>query len=190
MTLNEVIAYLNPEGSRFLFGAAWTAIGGVGGFLVSRFTLSKAERKTVEQQMYENADKHAGRRAEKYKAFSDVLLQYCNKADAPTLDDFFAISTAGDNYFNELRAIADAVLAGKIDKGMRDNTFVPDVHLALQKNVPLYYETLTSIAEKVGLTFNGGFERKNFESMYLVVEKFGLSLDNAPVATLAGLEPT
>ncbi|WP_432347910.1 hypothetical protein WMC41_09890 [Shinella yambaruensis] len=174
--LADFLNYIGTDGPKFL-------VGGIFGFIVSRFTLSKAEKIASDQKKYENADKHAARRIEKYNEFHHALQAYCEKSDGFNLDDFFSISKAGDNYFNELRLIADAIMQDRIPANMRDNTFVPDIMSALSKNIPLYYDTLHKIAKKVKAPYTGKFEAKNYASMIHVIEKYGKSQELAPIGS-------
>lgn len=120
VTLPEILKVLSHPAVMFM-------LGGVAGFLTSRFTMTKAERRGVQQTVYENSVRHQQQREERYKAFCDALRSYAQREDRAALNDFQAISTAGDLYFNELRIVADAILGNNIDRLTRQNTFIPAI---------------------------------------------------------------
>jgi hypothetical protein len=148
------------------------------GFMTSRFTLTKKERKDLEQKQFENSKSLLEAQHERFQSFCTALLKYANKDGDPTLDDFFDIATEGEKYFYQQKITADAILAGKVDKQARDNTLIPKIKETLDTSLPKYYETLQSISSRKGIAYHGKLERKNYESLYLAVERFGaLSAD-------------
>lgn len=160
---------------------AFKIVGGfVGGFLVSRLTMSKAERKQHQQRLYENSREHRSRKEERYLAFSNALHAYVEKKGRGDLKDFHHIATSGELYFGELRMIADAILGGKVDRDARDNTFVPDIVDALQKSIPAYYAALMEISTNIGASYSGVFKRENYESLYRVAERYGRTRTISP----------
>jgi hypothetical protein len=116
--IEEVVKYLGSPGVTF-------ALGGFCGFVASRLTMTASERSQYRQRLRDNGVKHTQDKERRYIDFTNAMRTYCNKTGSPSLDDFHAISTSGDMYFNELKIIADSILSGNIDSGSRDNTFVP-----------------------------------------------------------------
>ena len=78
------------------------------GFAASRFTMSKNERKQLELKVFETGKGLMESQNTKFQEFAAVLHKYANKADTPTLDDFFEISTVGEKYFYQLEISSDA----------------------------------------------------------------------------------
>ena len=165
MNLDELLQYAGNPAVTFV-------VGGICGFLGTRFTMSAAERKNYKQTQYENALKHKKAKEERFVAFTRAMRDYVNKGGPPSLDEFHSISTSGDLYFSELRIIADAILDGNVDPGSRDRTFVPDLVRAVQKTIPSYYETLGRIASQMGVEYGGAFQRADYESVFQAVEKY------------------
>jgi hypothetical protein len=174
MTLKEILEILGNPGVTF-------ALGGVCGFLATRLTMTASERAQRRQQIYDNGVKHKQDREKRYLDFTNAMRSYVSKPESPTLDDFHSVSTTGDLYFGELMIIADAILAGNVDNGSRDNNFVPAIVEALQKNIPLYYETLGKIASKLGVSYEGRFKRSNYESLFTVAERFASNAALPPI---------
>jgi methyl coenzyme M reductase alpha subunit len=143
------------------------------GFLVSRFTMTKKEKRDFEQKLYENSTELMNKQNERFLEFSDVLKKYIAKDGEPTLDDFFEISTIGEKYFYQQQITAEAILSNKVDPSFRDNTLIPKIQEAIEKTLPTFYATLQAIAEKKKFPYSGKFERKNYESLYLAAERFG-----------------
>lgn len=169
MKLAEVIDFIGKPGVTF-------ALGILLGFIISRFTMSKSEKRNYEQRIYQNGNEHRAKKEVLYLEFISAMSIYVKRKrseEKPDLDCFLAVATAGDRYFGELRMIADAIISKKIDKATRDNTFVPDIIEALQKNIPLYYETLKILAEEIDHQYSGKYEASNYQSLIVVSEKYG-----------------
>lgn len=142
------------------------------GFIVSRFTLSLKERKDYEQKLFENGKALMESQQARFQEFSTTLQKYINKDDEPTLDDFFDIATVGEKYFYQLKISSDAILTGKVESTVRDNSLVPGIKEAVNISLPAYYTTLQIIAQKKNIVYEGELRRENYESMYVVVEKY------------------
>lgn len=169
MTLVEAVDLIGKPGATFVLGILI-------GFITSRFTMSKSEKRNYEQRIYQNGIDHRSKKEALYLAFISAISTYNKRkrsGEKPDLDCFLAIATAGDRYFGELRMIADAIISNKIDKATRNNTFVPDIVEALQKNLSLYYETLQIIAVEIDHEYSGKYEPSNYQSLISVSEKYG-----------------
>lgn len=142
------------------------------GFFVSRFSMTLKERKDYEQTLFENGKALMEAQNARFQEFASSLQKYSSKPGEPTLDDFFEISTVGEKYFYQLKISSDAVLTGKVPADVRDKTLVPGIKEAVTKSLPTFYSTLTTIAEKKNISYNGKLKRENYESMYTVVEKY------------------
>lgn len=141
------------------------------GFLVSRLTMTKKERKDYEQVQYQNAIALADQQKKAYESFTSALQRYIENAN-PTVDDFVSVATSGDTYFYQLKLIGDAILSGKVEAHMRDETLLPLLVEATEKSIPAYYVALTNIANKNSFAYHGYLKRANYESIYAAVEKF------------------
>jgi hypothetical protein len=144
------------------------------GFMVSRWTMTKKERKDVEQKHFENGKELMLAQHEKFQEFVSVLQKYVNKVGDPTFDDFVEIATAGERYFYQQKITSNAILAGNVDAQSRDTTLVPRIAETVNSNLPHYYKTLQSIAQRKGFAYSGGLLRENYESLYVVVEKYAV----------------
>jgi hypothetical protein len=143
------------------------------GFFVSRFTLTKKERKDVEQTQFENAKQLMESQHDRFQEFSLALTKYVGKDGEPALDDFYEIATVGERYFYQQKITADAILSGRVDSNSRDSTLVPKITETVEKTLPTFYEVLQKIAKKKHFPYHGKLERRNYESLYAVVEKYG-----------------
>lgn len=166
--IDEALKYLANPGVTFV-------LGGICGFIATRLTMTASERSQHRQRIYDNAVKHMQEREKRYVEFCNAMRAYVNKQSSPTLDDFHSIATTGDLYFNELMIVADAILSRNIDRNSRDQNFVPAIVEALQKNIPLYYETLAKIATGLHVPYEREFKRSNFESLFAVAERYASS---------------
>ena len=164
--------YLSNPSNQITVNALMFLVGTLFGLIASRLTMTKAERKSYQQTIYDNGLNLSRELEQKYKVFCDTLQAYASKRGKITLEDFRLVSTAGDMYFGELKVICEAILTGKIDADSRDRNFVPRVTEALQKNIFLYYDTLKDIAIKCKTTYVGEFSPKNYQGIIEVVEKY------------------
>ena len=142
------------------------------GFAASRFTMTLNEKKQYEQKLFENGKALMEEQHSRFQEFSATLQKYINKADAPTLDDFFEIATVGEKYFYQLKISSDAILSGKVDTEIRDNSLVPGIKDAVSKSLPTFYTVLQSISKKREIPYQGQLKRENYESLYAIAEKY------------------
>lgn len=150
------------------------SVGGVLGFLLSRYTRTKGEKDVYDQRLFDNSDRLKRSKDEKYRTFV-VALQATIQAKenaSVTLNDFHRLATSGDLYFSELRNIADACLTGQVNKVSRDNTFVPALVEAVEKSLPAFYRTLGKISADLGGRYDAELRVDNYLSIYRAVEKF------------------
>jgi hypothetical protein len=141
------------------------------GFGISRFTMSKNERKQYGLKIYEQGKTLMENQNLRFQEFTAVLQKYVNK-EVPTFDDFVEISTVGEKYFYQLKISSEAVLSGNVSSEIRDNEIVPAISEAIRKSLPAFYTVLQSIAKKRGLPYRGELKRENYESIYTVFEKY------------------
>jgi hypothetical protein len=147
----------------------------VAGFITSRFTLSRKDKKDLEQDNYENSVKLAELNDNAYTNYTAAIKAYVGKK-AVTLDDFVLIATTGDKYFSQAAMLASAILSDKVDIAVRDNTLLAKVRDVAERTLPKHYETLQGIARTKGWPYVGELRRQDHEAIFAVVEKFG----NAP----------
>ena len=169
---SDFFKFLTNPSNQITINALMFLVGTLFGFIASRLTMTKAERKNHQQIVYENGLNHARELEARYKIFCDALQTYASKKSKVTLEDFRLVSSAGDLYFGELKVICDAILTDKIDASSRDRNFVPRVTEALQKNIFEYYEVLHDIAKKCKTIYEGEFSSKNYQGIIEVVEKY------------------
>jgi hypothetical protein len=147
------------------------------GFFVSRWTMSKKERKDYEQKLYENGSDLMEKQNDRFQEFTTSLTKYIDNKDSPTLDDFYQIATSGEKYFYQQKITSDAIMTNKVDARVRDNTLVPSIKETISKSLPQFYKSLKLISDKKGFKYTGQLKRENYESLYLVVEKYGREPD-------------
>jgi len=150
------------------------ALGGVGGFLIRQFTMSKKERRDDKQMSYENTRELKRNTDKVYKAFVDALKVYLTKQSNQTLvkEDLANLATAADSYFEELKLIGNAVLDDVISPNMRDNDFVPLLVEAAQKSLPAYYKAMEKGAKATSAPWPGKLQENNYKSIYKAVRQY------------------
>lgn len=148
------------------------------GFLVSRFTMSKKERKDHEHQLLETTRGLIDEKVKAFEAYSAAIYQYTN-AKKPTGDNFFDISTKSVLYFNRITLICDAVIAKQIEQNTLRNTIIPNVKDAVERTIPDTAKTLRTIAVNQGFKYNSDFKREDYKSIYSVYEKYVVKTENA-----------
>lgn len=164
MTVFDFVDYVIKSAP---FGVVTFALG----TLVPRFMLTKNEKINQQQQLYENGTELMEKQNDRYNEFAESLKKYLQNGES-TFDDFYAIATAGDKYFYQQQIIAEAILAGRVPQRMRDATLVPSIVEAVNISLPSYYNELARIAKKNDFAYSGKLERKKYEALYEVVEKF------------------
>jgi hypothetical protein len=125
-----------------------------------------------DQQVFENGTDLMEKQNDRYNEFAEALNRYIVSNGSSTFDDFYAIATSGDKYFYQQQIISEAILADRVSKKMRDTTLVPSIAETINTTLPSYYRELDKIAKKNNFAYNGKFDRKKYESLYEVVEKF------------------
>ena len=140
------------------------------GFFISRFSMSKKERKDYELELLKTTRDLLNGQSKSFQEFAEVLYLYANKDEEPDLNDFFLISTKGELYFNQIRIACDAIIAKKVDVDSLRNSILPKVKEAVERTLPDFYSTLTEISVKKGIEYSGELRRENYESIYTVHE--------------------
>jgi len=167
--LDDLLAFIAKPA---VLPAITFVVGGVFGFLATRFTMTASERSAHKQRLYDNSNSHKREKEKRYLEYVNALGAYCAKTDPASLADFQSVATTGELYFNELKIIASAILDGRIDLASGRDDFIPDIIEALQKNIPQHYETLKKIANRIGAPYDGKFRRSNYESLFRAAEKY------------------
>jgi hypothetical protein len=142
------------------------------GFAASRFTLSKKERKDVEQANYLNAKALVEAHDKAFQSYAAALGAYETAPEA-SFSLFLDIATAGEAYFYQARLTSDAILSDKVDHKVRDNTLVPKICAIARETLPQHYEVMREIANRKGYDYQGELLRENYESIFEVVERYG-----------------
>lgn len=142
------------------------------GVVVSRFTLSKKERKDVEQANYANATALIDAHDRAFQAYAAAIGKYAG-APAAEFSTFLEIATTGEAYFYQARLTCDAILSDKVDHRVRDNTLLPKIRSLATRTLPHHYEVMRAIAEKNGYDYRGELRRGDYESIFEVLEVHG-----------------
>jgi hypothetical protein len=142
------------------------------GVIFSRYTMSKKEKKDYEQMLFDNSKDLMDRGNASFQSFAEELKKYSSQREEPTLDDFLKIATSGENYFYQMKIASEAILSNHVTKSARDNDLVPKITEAVNRTLPQFYDVLREIANKKKIPYTGKLIRKNYESLYLVVEKY------------------
>ena len=142
------------------------------GFFVSRFTMSKAERKAQNMAAQQLSNELVVKKNERFNEFVQAMRDYAQKIEEPGLDDFCEIAQKGEAYFAALTVICDSILTSNIPEETVLNTHAPGISEAIKKSLPSFYNALQEIAQKRGIIFKGKLERKQYESIFRVYEKY------------------
>jgi hypothetical protein len=143
------------------------------GFLTSRLFMTRKERADVSQKWFENSRSLMERQEETFQKYASAITSYLNCEKKDEIDYFISIATAGETYFYQLRIASDAIMSGHVTSSARDNTLIPKIKEATEKTLPEHYEVLNDIAAKKDFRYDGILERRNYASLYSVVEKYG-----------------
>lgn len=170
--MEELLAFIAKPA---VLPAITFVVGGVFGFLATRFTMTASERSAHKQRLYENSNSHKREKEKRYLEYVDALRAYCAKTEPISLADFQSVATTGELYFNELKIVASAVMDGRIDTVSARDTFIPNLIEALEKNIPQHYDTLHKMAVRIGVPYEGKFRRVNYETLFKAVEKYASS---------------
>ena len=136
---------------------------------VGLLAMTSKQRKDHKQTLYKNAEDHRVRKEERSTEFQNAIRSYQN---GESIDAFHKIATCGDRYFDELRAIANAILTGSIDPDSCD-PFVQDIAESLRKSIPAYYQCLHKLSEKIGGSqYSGTFTEASYKSLFSIMRKY------------------
>ena len=142
------------------------------GFFASRLTMTKKERKDYKAKLQETSNILLRSLDDQFQRFTLVLKEYTSLQGPPTLTEFYRVSTVGEGYFGQMKMICDSILSGNIDQQSVMHTHRQTIKEAVEKSLPAFYETLQTIAEDQGIEYSGKLKRDNYESIYLVYDKF------------------
>ena len=150
--------------------------GFVAGILVSRFTLTKKEKKEVKLGNYGNTERLIEEHDKAYQAYAGAIAAYVARPQ-PTVEDFVAIATMGDRYFDRLNQMSSAILGDNVDPQIRDDVLLPKVRSAVERTVPDHFNTLEAIAAKRNIQNPAELRRSDFSALYSVAEAYGPTRD-------------
>lgn len=145
------------------------------GFIVSRFTMSKKERKDHLAKLQEESNKLSDNIHKRFEEFSLALHAYLEKKsreEQPNFTDFINISNKGEGYFSLIKMLSDSILSNNIDQQSVKNTHAPMIKATIERVIPEYYDTLQTIAPQIGVSYFGEFKRENYKSIFEVYEKY------------------
>lgn len=182
MTGAEFSTLVTSPLAQVVIPVATFLIGNVCGFVATRFTMPADKKQEMKDRRHEIGKNHQMEVDKRFIEFCNAMARYVAKKGPATLDDFQSISMSGDMYFSYLKIVSDAVMNGNVEDYTRRHVFVPALCEALEKNIPQYYGMLQTIADRMGTSFTGRFERANYESIFLAVEKYASREVMPPVA--------
>lgn len=142
------------------------------GVLISRFTLSKAERISAGNAAFALTKELVAQQQQAKQKLYQTLSEFGARTGKPTLQEFYEVISAASAYLTQQKIIADAILSNKVDTVSRDGTLVPSLIECAEKTLPSIYDALKDIAENNGLPYPDSFERENYKSIFDVVEKY------------------
>ena len=143
----------------------------VAGFLISRLTMSKAERREDQNRKFELSQSLMNAMEKTFQDLTKTLQIYI-KAPEPTIDHFVDIATTGERYLYQVKITCDAILTNNISDVIRDETLVPKIKDCANRTLPQIYDTLREIANKKGYEYNGELDRSKYLSIYTVSDKY------------------
>lgn len=142
------------------------------GFFVSRLTMTKAERAEHKHRMFKETKTLLKEQEALFNDLTGALKKYID-SEEPTFDNFYDISTAGERYLYGKKILADAILTNSVEPLVRDETFVPQIVDCANSLLPRIYSALQDIADKQGFAYEGELDRKKYQSIFTVAEKYG-----------------
>ena len=142
------------------------------GFITSRFTMTKKERKDYKAKLQDNSNSMLKSLDEQFQKFTLALREYTSIEGAPTSLEFYKVATTGEGYFTQMKMICDSILSGNVDSQSVMNTHRQNVKEVVDKSLPAFYQTMQEIAEATGIDYQGELKRENYESIYVVYEKY------------------
>lgn len=157
----------------YVFAGGPVVLAAALAFLSSRLSFTKKERADFEQDNYNNTTRLIDQHDDLYDKYTNAISAY-TESDNPSFDLFKNIAICGDRYFIHACLICDAILSGKVDTYVRDNTLLPRMSDIANRTLPQHYNTLQSIAKDKGWPYKGELRRKDYSSIFSVVEKFPL----------------
>lgn len=148
----------------------------VAGFIISRFTLTKKDRKDIEQKNFENTAKLLEQHDLAYTGYTQAIDDYAS-AQSPDAANFLEIATKGDRYFDQIHAMSTAILSDKVDANSRENHLLPKIRAVADRTLSSHYGILESIAKKQGFVYSGELRRSDYNAIFSIMEKYGPSPD-------------
>lgn len=142
------------------------------GFLASRFTMSKGERKTHQMRMQEFSNRLIETRIQRYTEYTDALQAYLNAGNNPSLEDFCELARKGEAYIATHTSIADAINSGTLPEEATKNTHTPEIIQLVDRVLPTFFDTLQDIAKKRGIAYQGNLNPEHYASIYKVYNDY------------------
>lgn len=142
------------------------------GFAVSRWTLTKKDRKEFEQKNFDNVANLLEQHDAAYAQYTKALAAYAQAARAD-INNFTDIATLGDRYFIHLNLLASAIMSDKVDGHARDYILLPKIRDVVDRTLPQHYGALKSMSDKYGFGYRGRLRRGDYGALYDVVHKYG-----------------
>lgn len=157
--------------TEYLSGVVIPIVTFIAGFALSRFSMTKAERREDSNRSFKLAESLMEKMEATFQEFAAALKTYIDSG-TPTFDHFYAISTSGEKYLYQVKITCDAILTENVDPIVRDETLVPKIKDCANRTLPDLYATLQHIAEKKGFEYSGKLQREKYLSIYTVAEKY------------------
>lgn len=144
------------------------------GFFISRYTLTRDQKATLNQEYFKNSQELKDKHNRFFTEYADAIGAYVKSTDDLRFDVFHSVAVAGDRYFGSINNLAEAVLSKKVDAQIEKGSFVPTICRAARESLPKHFETLRTIADKLGIPYSGELDRSEHRATFAVLEKFGL----------------
>lgn len=142
------------------------------GIVISRLTMSKKERTDVQFARLDRSNTLSTGQRTTFEAFTKALAEYNSRPGDPTPLDFYQVATTGESYLAQVRMICDAILAGTVDETAVENSHLPTVKDVVERVLPEFFDCVQNIARRNSIAYSGRLRRADYESIYVVYEKY------------------
>ena len=159
-------------------GQHWflTIAVGVAGLFLGHFFPKWKDRKDHDQANLKNTEGLITKHEANLAAYTECI-EKCLAAEPVSVELFTNLATTGTRYFDHLNVIAAVIMSGQVNTQIRDGSLLPKIRAVANKNLQFHYDTLANIAAKNGFPWNGRLRKADYQSIFDVAEKFGLTGD-------------
>lgn len=140
------------------------------GFLASHLSLARREMQDYRYELLRTSKMLINVQTEARDEFAEALRHYSRKKGNADREDFFAVSTKGQQYFNRVKMTCDAILDNRVDEDTIRKSIFPKVKEVVETQLPEFYSTLGEISHERGEEYSDFLRREDYESIYRVYE--------------------